>query len=192
MSGRFFYSAGEKNVAKKKKLSPRELDRGIDEYFRSISRMVTVTEMIDSGEVDRYGHPVLQPVVVKNQLGQEVKRLEYLIPPTIGGLCEYLGISASTWSSYSREGRYAESVKRARGAVYAYLQAETLTRPDKALGGILFNIENNFADFAPRKQMDFREQELRIRKAEQELDSMEQGSTGVSVELVGEADSYGV
>ena len=192
MSGRFFYSAGEKNVAKKKKLSPRELDRGIDEYFRSISRMVTVTEMIDSGEVDRYGHPVLQPVTVYNQLGQEVKRLEYLIPPTIGGLCEYLGISASTWNSYSREGRYAESVKRARGAVYAYLQAETLTRPDKALGGILFNIENNFADFAPRKQMDFREQELRIRKAEQELDSMEQGSTGVSVELVGEADSYGV
>ena len=179
-------------MAKKKKLSPRELYRGIDDYFRSISRMVTVTEMIDSGEVDRYGHPVLQPVVVKNQLGQEIKRLEYLIPPTIGGLCDYLGISASTWSSYSGDKRYAESVKRARGAVYAYLQAETLTRPDKALGGILFNIENNFADFAPRKQMDFREQELRIRKAEQELDSMEQGSTGVSVELVGEADSYGV
>lgn len=179
-------------MAKKKKLSPRELDRGIDDYFRSISRMVTVTEMIDSGEVDRYGHPVLQPVTVKNQLGQEVKRLEYLIPPTIGGLCEYLCISASTWNSYSKSARYAESVKRARGAVYAYLQAETLTRPDKALGGILFNIENNFADFAPRKQMDFREQELRIRKAEQELDSMEQGSTGVSVELVGEADSYGV
>ena len=42
-------------MAKKKKLSPRELDRGIDDYFRSISRMVTVTEMIDSGEVDRYG-----------------------------------------------------------------------------------------------------------------------------------------
>ena len=178
-------------MAKKKKLTPRQLDSGIDEYFRSITRLVTVTEMIDSGEVDRYGHPVLMPVPVKNQLGQEVKRLEYIVPPTIGGLCQHLGISASTWSSYSSQARYAESVKRARGAVYAYLQAETLTRPDKALGGILFNIENNFSEFAPRKQMDFREQELRIQKAERELEKDGPDSGSVTVEL-GKAEDYGV
>lgn len=179
-------------MAKGRKYTPEALEAAIEDYFDSITRLVTVTEMIDTGEKDAYGHAIKVPRTVLNRKGQEVQELRYILPPTIGGLCKHLGISPTTWSDYAGRKRYGEIVKRARGEVYAYLQAETLQRPDKALGGILFNIENNFPEFAPRKQMDYREQELRILKAEKELDMIGQESSAVSVELVGEADSYGV
>lgn len=186
-------------MAMKPKYKPEELEAAIADYFDGITRLVTVTEMVDTGKKDEYGHAILEPRKVLNTKGEEVKELNYIIPPTIGGLCKHLGISPTTWSEYGEKKRYAEIVKRARGRVYEYLQGETLSRPDKMLGGIFFNIENNFPEFAPRKQMDWREQEMRIIKAEleqeklrQELKNRNPENSGITVELMGEAENYGV
>lgn len=186
-------------MGKEPKYKPEELEAKIEDYFAGITRLVTVTEMVDTGEKDKYGHAILEARDVLNSKGEAVKKLNYIIPPTIGGICKHLGISPTTWSKYGERKRYDEIVKRTRGRVYEYLQGETLVRPDKMLGGIMFNIENNFPEFAPRKQMDWREQEMRIIKAElerdklkQELESRKPENQGITVELLGEAEDYGV
>lgn len=190
---------GAEVMGKEPKYKPEELEAAVEDYFAGITRMVTVTEMVDSGKKDNFGHAILEPRDVINSKGEKVRELEYILPPTMGGLYKHLGISPSTWAAYAERKRYAEIVKRARGRVYEYLQGETLKRPDKLLGGIMFNIENNFPEFAPRKQMDWREQEMRLIKAELEqeklrkdLESRNQENSGITVELMGEVERYGV
>ena len=186
-------------MAKEPKYKPEELEAAVEDYFASITRLVTVTEMVDTGDKDDYGHAILEPREVKNSKGEPVLETEYILPPTIRGLCRHLGISPSTWAAYAERKRYGEIVKRARGRVYEYLQGETLKRPDKLLGGIYFNIENNFPEFAPRKEMDWREQEMRLTKAELEneklrleLENRKPENQGITVVLEGEAEGYGV
>ena len=57
-----------------------------------------------------------------NAAGEPAEVTEYLIQPTISGICYDLGISRQTWSRYAKEKGYAETVERAKLRVETNLQ----------------------------------------------------------------------
>lgn len=134
-------------MGRPRKYTAAALRKGVDAYFRSISRTRAATEMAPTGEVDRYGHPVLEPKKILNDNGEEIKVLEYVVPPTTASLCRYLGISHQTWAEYSDHEKHPEfrdSTTRARERMREYNEQELLTRPGKDVKGIIFNLQNNF------------------------------------------------
>lgn len=116
----------------------------MDRYFRSISRVVNVTEEVWTGELDESGHKVCERVPVRNQLGEVVQRVQFLLPPEEGALCRALGISTTTWESYGRTEGMAEIVDDAKDTIKAWLWGEMLTRSGRDVKGIQFNLENNY------------------------------------------------
>lgn len=131
-------------MGKQKKYTSEKLDRAVKRYFKSISREITVMESKPTGARDDMGHMIYEEVPVVNSLGKEMKTLQYLIPPTVGGLSDYLGIHRDTWNAYCNDPLYSDTTTYARGRMHAYLEREMLTRPGKDLKGIMFNLENNY------------------------------------------------
>ena len=130
-----------------KKYTKRKLDEAVETYFKSISRIVKLTEKKPTGKKDKMGHEIYEDVPVKNALGQEMTVTEYLIPPSVLELSAFLGIHRSTWDNYCDHEQYPEffdTTERAMGRIHAYLVRESLTRQGKDLKGVLFNLENNF------------------------------------------------
>ena len=129
------------------KYTKKKLREAVDHYFDSISREVTLKERKPTGKRDDKGHEIYEMVPIINKLGEEVTVLEYAVPPSVGDLCDFLGIHRSTWAEYCDQDEHPEfsdTTTRARGRIHAYLERESLTRQGKDLKGILFNLQNNY------------------------------------------------
>ena len=127
--------------------TPEKLEKAIGKYFKSITRMVEATEMVDTGEKDGDGHKIYAPQPIKNSLGKTVMVEQFIVPPTLWDLCQSLGICESTWENYCDPEKHPEflgATMRARGRLRAWNQKELLTREGKNLKGIIFNLENNY------------------------------------------------
>ena len=123
------------------------LRKAVRAYFSSISRTVTVTEPVPSGEVDQYGHPILIQQPILDDDGAPIRRREYVNPPTLGGLCRALGIHRATWARWADAETYpefADTVEWAREEVRAWLEEQLHTRPGKDVKGIIFDLQANF------------------------------------------------
>ena len=115
-----------------KKYTKRTLEAAVERYFRSISRTVTVRD--DTGGT------------IRNDDGEDITVVEYAVPPSVTGLCLYLGIDRSTWQNYADAQLHPELAgvcRRARTRMEAYLEQELLTR-EKSVQGLIFNLQNNF------------------------------------------------
>ena len=133
----------------------KSLLEAVNGYFTSISRTRVLTEKViklrpdEKGQLqtvyDKYGHEELESVPVKNDLGEPIRVTEFLIPPTVGGLCEHLGISRETWSDYcdsEAHPEFSDTTAYARGRMRGWNETELLVR--KEVKGIIFNLENNY------------------------------------------------
>lgn len=132
-------------MARPRKYTKKTLEAAVENYFSSITRIVPVTEMVETGERDDKGHKIYERRAVTNNLGEKAKVEEYIVPPTVGGLCQFLGIHRSTWAEYcdpERHKEFSDTTTRARGRMEAYLERELLTRKD--VRGITFCLQNNF------------------------------------------------
>lgn len=127
-----------------KRYTPEKLASAVRRYFKSITREVAVTEKVPTGQLDKMGHMIYEDKPVVNQLGKELKVVEYLVPPTVGDLSNFLGIHRDTWNSYCHEEAFSDTTSYAQGCIHAYLEREMLVRSGKDLKGVLFNLENNF------------------------------------------------
>lgn len=130
-----------------KKYTPKALDKAVRRYFKSITRDVPLTEKKPTGQKDKMGHEIFEIVPVTNNMGEEMIVTEYLVPPTVGGISDFLGIHRSTWSdwcNHEKHPEFSDTTTYARGRMHAYLEQESLTRQGRDLKGILFNLENNF------------------------------------------------
>lgn len=127
-----------------KKYTGRTLAKAVKRYFDSISRDKVVTEKLPTGELDKYGHPVFKDVPVTNRLGQQMTRVEFILPPSVSGLCVALGIHRSTWLNYGKDPQMADTVARAGGLMRAYLEEQSLLRQGKDVRGVEFNLLHNF------------------------------------------------
>lgn len=141
-------------MARKRKMKAKELAQQVERYFASITRTVTVTERVPTDKLDDHGHVIYKTETVLNSLGEEAKREEYITPPTVGGLCLFLGIHRSTWNDWCDAERFPEltdTTTYARGRMQAWLEEQSLTRKD--VKGIIFNLQNNYG-YSEKKQVE--------------------------------------
>lgn len=132
-------------MARPKKYDAESLRKAVDKYFRSITRMVQVTEKVDSGKRDGSGHIIWETKPVINQLGKELWVTEFLVPPTVSGLCDYLGIHRSTWAEYCDpeiHPEFSDTTTYARGRMQGWREEQLITRKD--VKGIVFDLQNNY------------------------------------------------
>ena len=114
-----------------KKMNKKTLASGVEKYFKSISRTITVKGLD--------GYPIL------NDDGEEMKVISYVVPPSIEALCLYIGIEDRTWRNYSDEEKHpdlAPITRYAKQRCQAYL-VEQLNSREK-VQGIIFNLQNNY------------------------------------------------
>ena len=132
-------------MSRPRKYTPNTLKKAVNGYFDSISRLVPLTEKRNTGRKDSDGHVIYEEVPVLNRLGVQATVLEYLVPPTVGGLCEHLGIHRSTWADYcdaQLHPEFSDTTTHARGRMRAWLEEQLLTRKD--VKGIVFDLQNNY------------------------------------------------
>lgn len=128
--------------APRKYATPAKLKNAVNRYFESISRTVPATEMVPSGRMDSKGRPVMQPVTIKNDADETVYVKEYIVKPTIAGLCVYLGISKDTWAEYS----HREGYENICAAAKLEIERDRSERLGSGSGdhGIEFDLKHNF------------------------------------------------
>lgn len=115
-----------------KKYTKKSLREAVDRYFRSISRTIPARDLTGA--------------VVKNDDGEDIMVVQFVVPPSISSMCLYLGIDRSTWQNYADPELHPEMksvTADARARIEAYLEEQLLTR-DKGLQGIIFNLQNNY------------------------------------------------
>lgn len=131
----------------KKYGSDKALREAVEDYFASISREREVMEERVTAEKDKWGHFVTELVPVTNDKGEVIREREYVIPPTVGGLCDHLGISRQTWADYCNpeiNPKFRETTAWAREILRGYLEGQLLTRSGKDLKGVIFSLQNNY------------------------------------------------
>lgn len=133
-------------MGRKKIYTEKTLRKAVKKYFAGITREVDLTEKVPTDRKDDKGHVIFETRKVKNCLGKEVKVTEYLIPPTLEGLCTYLGIHASTWSRWTanEENQYAEFaeiIEDVRDRILAWKKEQVLVRKD--VKGLIWDLEVN-------------------------------------------------
>lgn len=115
-----------------KKYTKKGLREAIERYFRSISRTIPARD--DTGGI------------IRNDDGEEIKVVQFVVPPSVTGMCLYLDIDRSTWQNYADAVLHPELAGICQGArtrIEAYLEQELLTR-EKGVQGIIFNLQNNY------------------------------------------------
>lgn len=148
-------------MGRPKKYNRKTLEEAVERYFASITRVITLTELVETGERDEKGHKVFARVPIINSLGEEATAEEFIVPPTVGGLCERLGIHRSTWAEYCDQElhpEFSDTTTRARGRLRAYLEQQLLTRKD--VKGIIFDLQNNHG-YAEKRQVELGERASR-------------------------------
>ena len=106
-----------------------------------------VKEPIETGELDKYGHPVVTYVPVHNSLGEEVYTTEFLIKPSKIGLARFLGIHRSTWDNYHDPDVYPELqdiVEDAEDRIFAWTHDQLLSRSSKDVKGVVVELEHSW------------------------------------------------
>lgn len=140
-------------VARPRKYTKKSLAGAVERYFASITRIVPVTELVETGERDDKGHKIYERRPVVNSLGKEAKVEEYIVPPTVADLCQFLGIHRSTWADYcdaDLHPEFSDTTTCARGRIRGYLERQLLTRKD--VKGIIFDLQNNHG-YAEKRQI---------------------------------------
>ena len=108
-----------------KKYTKKKLREETERYFRSISRTILARDNTGG--------------IIRNDDGDEIQILQYVVPPSIAGLCLQLGIDRSTWQNYADPALHpelADVAAEARARIEAYLE--------QGLQGIIFNLQNNY------------------------------------------------
>lgn len=131
-----------KKPGRPREYTPEELAKAVAKYFASITRRVPVTEEVATDKRDAYGHVVYEKQPVCNALGKELYREEFLVPPTVLGMCLYLDIHRDTWNSYCKDPEYSDTATYVRGRMQCWREEQLLTRKD--IAGIKFDLENNY------------------------------------------------
>lgn len=126
------------------------LRKAVARYFAGISRTAPVTEPVPTGELDRKGRPLFEERIVHNDAGETIQRTEFLVPPTVGGLCQALGISRQTWATYAdakKHPEFAETIRAALDRLVAYLVEQTLVRNGRDTKGPIFILGQAYAEY---------------------------------------------
>lgn len=131
-------------MGRKKIYTETTLRKAVRKYFDSISREVEITERVPTGQKDKMGHEIYRVDPVYNKLGEVAKMTEYLVPPTIGGLCLYLKIYGSTWKRWHDRDKYPEFqeiIEEAEDTIETWKKEQVIVR--KNTRGLIWDLEVN-------------------------------------------------
>ena len=123
---------------KRRKWTSRSLEAAIDRYFASIRRTVTATERVETGPKTFEEKPIL------SDTGEPIRCREYVVAPTVWGLCEALGITPAEWSRLCDRREHPElqdAVQRASGLMREWREQAMLTRKD--VRGLIYHLQNH-------------------------------------------------
>lgn len=126
------------------KAAGKKLREEIDNYFAGISRMRAVTENVPTGEKDKYGRDICEERIALNGRGETVKVEEWLVPPTIADLLQYVGLTKEEWERFRGDDKLRTVVQAAELRVERYLRRELLMRPGKDLKGVVLTLQHDF------------------------------------------------
>lgn len=101
----------------KKYKTAAALKKKVDAYFASISYEEPAVVTTPTGEVDEMGRPRMTARMLregKDGSGAVKRTVKFLQPPTMAGLCLYLGISRETWRCYGEDDILGPVVEEAR------------------------------------------------------------------------------
>ena len=114
-----------------RKISPEELEEGIEKYLRSIS----------------YVRPVRDPETGEQIIGMDRKPLMEIrcaVVPGMYALADYLGITPACLDALARDEGYKDIVDRFRTFLEDWNRRELLTRSGKDVRGVEFNLACNY------------------------------------------------
>lgn len=141
------YKPKKLRVGRPRTFTAQALKAAVEKYFNSISRDRIVTEEVCTGETDKYGHAIYLPVPVKTDDGKPLMERQFLLPPTVGGLCRHLGIHRSTWADWcnaAEHPEYQQITEWARDVMQDYLESELLKRSGRDVRGVEFALQANY------------------------------------------------
>lgn len=138
-------------MARPRKYTARTLTRACRKYISSISYLETVTELYDTGEVNKKGLPVMRSRPVTGEDGCEMKRRVYISAPSLAGLALYLKVDRSTLRNYIERGKDEDAGEDERACAGAIEWVRLLEEQYniELLGtsrarGAMFNLNCNF------------------------------------------------
>ena len=139
-------SQTEKKVkfGRPRKYSGEEFRSAVERYFDSITT--------EQEAKDELGRPII------NRLGEAVRHVIYIVPPSISGLCVDLKIDRSTLDNYANDENHPEYkrvIDWAKQLIRAYLEEELLVRR-KGIQGVIFNLQNNY-DWKEKREIEIGE-----------------------------------
>ena len=123
-----------------KKYSERSLSAAVDRYFASIRRTVAAVERVETGEK---GSKAYEERPILSDTGEPIYYREYVVAPTLWGLCESLGISLTEWGRLSDRTLHPElqeAVRRAGALMREWKEQTLLTKKD--VRGLIYHIQN--------------------------------------------------
>lgn len=126
------------------KWTAKKLKTEIDGYFAKISRMAPVKEPVPTGRKDSQGHEIYEMVEMKNGLGEVVMAEEWILPPSIHDLLDCIGMTEEEWEQLKSEDSLKKIAVAAEKKVERYLRRELLTRPNKAIKGVVLTLQKDF------------------------------------------------
>ncbi|MBP3633157.1 MAG: hypothetical protein J6J43_01120 [Oscillospiraceae bacterium] len=154
-------------AGREKKYSAAMLERECDAYFASISYLEPIKRKVPATDPsgvllkDDKGHQLYKMEPVYTSDGKEAKQTMWTEPPSIMGLCMFLGIHRTTFYRYGEmdgddeeSQRFRNTVTRAQGRVEAY--AISKLEDKSAARGAIFNLQNNFG-WSEKKEVEMGE-----------------------------------
>lgn len=145
-----------------KELTSKQFRLGVERYFSTVCTEEIVTrdepvETVDEEgvvhtELDRYGHAVKRRVPVLGMDGEPIRRVVWIVPPSVAALCLFIGIDKSTFSRYAKMQpskntseeealEYRASAAWARSCMEMYLEEQL---SGKQYRGAMFNLQENY------------------------------------------------
>ena len=119
------------------------LEKAVQAYFDSISRLEIVKIPKETEKRDEYGHKIVKLVAVKGENGQKIRKRVFYVPPEIFGLTTALGISTDTWRRYGEDEKLSEVVSWAEELMEGWKNRELLQRENKRTSGLIYEMERN-------------------------------------------------
>lgn len=125
-------------ASKSRPYTARSLLAAIDRYFASIRRTVIATERVETGPKTYEERPIL------SDTGEPIRCREYVVAPTVWGLCEALGVTPAQWRQMCDGEAHPElqdAVQRAAGLMREWKEQSLLTKKD--VRGLIYHIQNH-------------------------------------------------
>ena len=112
-------------------------------YLHTLDPTLDADKLCRAIETTVKAHPTLFTRIVLNDEGEPIRFREYVVPPTVWGLCEHLGISRATWDSYCdprRHPQFRSAAALARDLMQDWSQRALLSRKD--VRGLIYILQN--------------------------------------------------